>query len=191
MWGHGGRYEDWATFLERWGAGEPVDAGGLPRLTPDDFTGDSWERLTDRLTAALSQRLQSWADALGRAVNEARDEFSVGRALTAGRGGLRPIRVLAAHPALPAELTGRLLDLVDQQVRSAQRSLEEQVERMRRTGASRSAVEARLRTIRDNSLSVVTTETPAGTGTPHGWSAGAPVATRRRVIVNDPPDRTG
>jgi hypothetical protein len=185
VWANGGLYNDWVTFLDRWRAGEPVDPGGLPALAPEDFTGDSWERLVNHLTAALSQRLQSWADALTRALGASADEFVVARALTHARWGLQPIRALAGHPGLPADLTVRLLDAVDTQVRSAQRSLEDSVERMRRSGADRSAVEQRLRTVRDNALTG--SGGPVAGGPPVGadaWAADPSATPRRRVILD-------
>ncbi len=158
MWGDGGHYHRWASFLERWGAGEQVDPATLPALSPQDFTGDSWERFTLRLTDALSKRLQLWADELTRAMGEARDEFGVARALGQSRSGLRTVRALAAHPGIPEELRSRVAELMDRQVRSAQKSLEDQVDSMRRSGVSHRDVEARRRTIRDNSLLAVTRE---------------------------------
>jgi hypothetical protein len=185
VWASGGLYQQWAAFLDRWGAGEDVDPATLPPVSPEDFTGDGFERLANRLTAAVSRRLGAWAKALNNGMAAA-DEFTVARALGHARWGLRPIRALAAHDGLPAELSARLLAAVDDQVRSAQQSLEDQVERMRRNGADRQAVEARLRTLRDNAVTTVTTESPAGgpAARPGEWSAEASTSTRRRIIVD-------
>jgi hypothetical protein len=186
VWAGGGLYHEWVVFLDRWAAGEQVDPAGLPPVSPEDFTGDGFERLTNRLTAALSQRLTAWAEALTNGTMGARDEFTVARALGHAKWGLRPIRALAAHAGLPAELSARLLDAVDGQVHSAQQSLEDQVETMRRNGVDRRAVEARLRTVRDNALSAVTTERPAGqpAAVAGGWSTEPSTSTHRRVIVD-------
>jgi len=178
MWGGGGSYNAWVSFLERWAAGEPVDPAGLPRIALDDFTGDGHERLANRLSGALSARLQRWAAGLTRAIGEARDEFGVARALVQARAGLAPIRALAAHPGLPDEFTTGLVSMVDTQIRSAQGSLEDQVESMRRDGAERRAVEARLRTIRDNPLTTVLTAAPGG----DNWHRDLSVPPRRRVV---------
>lgn len=186
MWGGGGTYQAWADFLQRWGAagaaggdggvgGGVGDGAGLPALVPTEFTGDSWERLTRRLTDAIDRRLRAWAESLTRGMAEARDEFGVGRALGNARLELRPIRALATHPALPRELSAGLVDLLDRQVRSVQRLLEEQVADARRRGADRRVVDARLRTIRDHDL----TAAPAG----DGWAAPA-TPTRRRVLLD-------
>lgn len=180
LWAGGGPYHEWATFLDRWSDGEPVDPTGLPPIAAEDLTGDSFGRLSTRLTGALSKRLQAWADALTRGLAEARDEFAVARALGHARWGLAPIRELARHPGLPPELTGRLSEAVEEQVRSAQRSLEDGVEDLRRGGASHRAVEARLRTVRDNALSTGAAGPPAGTM--NGWYACPTAPARRRVI---------
>lgn len=183
MLGGGGLYQQWAGFLDRWAAGEQVDPASLPRVSPTDFNGDGFERLTNRLTVALSQRLEVWAKALTNATTGATDEFTVARALGHARWGLRPIRALAAHDGLPAELSARLLQAVDDQVRSAQHALEEQVEAMRRLGVDRQAVEARLRTIRDNRLTAVLAELPADPqAAVGGWATALSTSTRRRVI---------
>jgi hypothetical protein len=179
MWGGGGgQYDIWATFLERWAAGEDVDASGLPLLPPEAFTGDTWERLLNRINQAISRRLRLWAEALARAMNTAGDEFGVARALTQARDGLRRIRVLAAHPHLPPDLTTRLADLVDAQIRASQEAIERSVETMRRSGADRAAVEARLRTVRENSLLAVV----SGPAAMPAWAVDPSAPSRRRVI---------
>jgi len=179
MWGGGGgHYDIWAAFLERWAAGEDADASGLPPLAPEAFTGDTWERLVNRINQAISRRLQAWAAALGRAMGDARDEFGVARALTQARDGLRTIRGLAAHPHLPPDLTARLTDLVNSQIRASQEAIERSVETMRRAGADCGAVEARLRTIRDNSLLGAV----SGPATSPAWAVDPSAPSRRRVI---------
>jgi hypothetical protein len=187
MWAGGGAYNAWVSFLDRWAAGERVDPGTLPPLLAEAFDGDGWERIVNRLTDAVSRRMQLWADALSRAIGDARDEFSVARALVQARDGLRAVRVLTTHPGLPKDISAALLQLVDQQVRSMQQSLEEQVERLRRAGAPARQVEARLRTIRDNTLTVVTTENTGPQGTapaPAAW-ASDPTAPRKRHVIVD------
>lgn len=182
MYGSGGHYRAWAEFLDRWQAGEQPEPGRLPQLGPEDFAGESWERLANRLTGALSRQLQSWADALTRAMAGARDEFGVARALGHARWGLRSIREVAGHPGLPEALREQLLAAVDRQVRSAQASLEAQVEQLRRDGVERRLVEARLRTLRDNPL----TSAVPGASAPPGaaWSSDPTAPRSRRVIVD-------
>ncbi|MGH4020782.1 MAG: hypothetical protein ACRDT0_16465 [Pseudonocardiaceae bacterium] len=186
MWSGGGTYNGWATFLERWGAGEATDSTHLPPLEPADFTGDTWERLVLRLTDAISRRLRSWADALTRAMAESTDEFTVGRALSQARSGLRAVRDLAQHPGLPQDLRDRLVDLVDRQVDSAQQSLEEQVDRMRSNGVDAQLVEARRRTIRDNPLTAVaaTQQATSPAPTTGDWFVDPAGTGRRRVILD-------
>lgn len=166
----GGPYEVWTDFLRRWGAGEPADASALPSLSTEDFAADQWVRLADQVGAALTRRLTAWARSLALAVQEARDEFEVGRALTQARVGLRSIRAVATHPGLPADLARMFVESVDTQVRSVQRTLETQVENLRRSGADRSVVEARLRTLRHNALTVVIDGADgSGGATPDPW----------------------
>jgi hypothetical protein len=183
VWAGGGAYQQWADALERWQAGDQVDLAALPELSPEDLTSDGFERLANRLASALSLRLQAWADALTRALGHAGDEFAVARALAHARWGLRPIRALAAHNRLPAELATQLLSLVDTEVRSAQQALDDQVEALFRSGADRRAVEARRRTIRDNPISVVTAE-DANTDQPTSWPADPLSRPRRRIIAS-------
>ncbi|MFE4371322.1 hypothetical protein ACFRMN_24370 [Streptomyces sp. NPDC056835] len=185
LWAHGGTYETWAAFLTDWAAGGRSDGVGLPALRQEDFATDTWERLRLRLTDALSARLQRCADALGAALGEAADEFSVGRALAQARSGLRPVRALATHPGLPEDLRPRLLKMVDDATRSLQQDLERAVETMVSEGGDPRRVEARRRTLRDNPLTAVTsapppvpTGEPAATG---GWSYDPTATGRRRV----------
>ena len=184
MWGGGGHYNAWAALLDRWAAGEQADPATLPALRQEDLSGDGWERLTNRLTGALDQRMTAWAEALARAVSGAGDEFSRARALAQARNGLRPIRALAVHPGLPATLTAQLATLVDSQIRAVQDQLERQADRMRRAGARPAQVEASLRTVRDNSLVVAVAEAPTDPGyaKTDSWYVDPTAPTRRRIV---------
>src|SRR5688500_14389742 len=124
MWIRDGHYATWAAFLDEWGAGAAVDPATLPALTVEDFAGDSWERLTDRITGALSRRLQAWGQTLSRELSAATSEFDAARALNHARWSLVPIRGLAGAPAIPDELRGRLVEMVDTQIRSSQQQLD-------------------------------------------------------------------
>ncbi|WP_328475413.1 hypothetical protein OHA21_19070 [Actinoplanes sp. NBC_00393] len=181
MWVTGGAFQIWASFLERWAAGEPGDVSTLPVLAPGDFAGDGWARLMNRITEALNKRLVTWSETLSRELSAAPDEFAAARALNHARWGLPPIRELAAAPALPEEARTRLTGIVDSQVASIQQQLDEHVQRLRRAGVPNRAVEARLRTIRDNPLTAVTSG-PHVTG--GGWAADPTTAPRRRVIID-------
>jgi hypothetical protein len=179
----GGHYAAWAAFLDRWGAGESLDPATLPALEPADFAADSWQRLVDRVTEAISRRLSAWSDTLSRELGGSPDEFSAARVLNHARWSLVPIRALAGTPALPEDLRTRLVDLVDTQIRSTQRQLDESVERMRRSGVPRAALEARLRTVRDNPLTAVG-DGANGHLTGAAWAADPLATPRRRVIVD-------
>jgi hypothetical protein len=182
MYVQGGHYTAWAAFLDRWGTGEALDPATLPALEPADFHADSWDRLSGRIFDALVKRMKTWSDTLTRELGTA-DEFAAARALNHARWSLVPIRALAGTPALPEEVRAKLTDMVDTQIRGGQRQLDESVERMRSSGAPRAAVEARLRTIRDNPLTAVT-ERSNGHVTGDAWAADPLATPRRRVIVD-------
>lgn len=182
MWSSGGAYNAWADYLELWAAGESPDDSQLPKLEPGDFTVDTWQRFGDRLVEAVSRRLHTWSAALSHAVGATSDEFSVGRALSQSREGLRSVRRLAAHPSLEPELRGKIARLVDDQIRDAQRLLEEQVNRISHDGA-----DLRRRTIRDNPLTAVLSEpvtTPGSSSLSPGWLTEPGARTVRRIIVD-------
>jgi len=178
MWITGGHYQAWSAFLQQWGDGSPADPATLPRLEPADLAGDTWERLMNQITAALDRRLTTWSDTLSRELSNAPDEFAAARALDHARWGLPPIRALAAAPGLPETVSTRLTELVDNQIRSTQDQIDEQVRRMRHRGVSSTAVEARLRTVRENPLTAVLSQSHATRG---GWDADPTVTPRRRV----------
>ena len=182
LWGGGGQYQAWADFLERWAAGEPADPTTLPPIAVSDFAGDGLARLSNRFTGALSRRLGSWAESLSRACAAETDEFAVARALAQARAGLLPIRALATHPGLPADFGARAKDMVDRTIRSAQDSLERQVESMLRAGYPANAVDARRRTVRDNSLTA--TIRACGDKPVDGWYVDPDAPRRRRVITD-------
>lgn len=178
MWITGGAYHAWTGFLQQWGDGAPADPATLPPLAPEDLAGDTWERLMNQLTGALDKRLSAWSETLSRELGAAADEFAAARALDHARWGLPPIRALAGAPGLPEAVRARLTELVDNQIRSAQEQIDRQVRQMRHSGVPSAAVEARLRTVRDNPLTAVLGPAHATGG---GWDADPTVTPRRRV----------
>lgn len=102
-----------------------------------------------------------WSAALTTDLGQAPTEFSAGRALGQARTGLVSLLRLADHRGLPADLREQLRGLVEQQINSVQRSLEESLERQAGSGGPRQAIEARRQTLRDNPLTAVLTSPPA------------------------------
>ncbi|MFJ6755586.1 hypothetical protein [Streptomyces sp. NPDC091273] len=185
LWTSGGPYRAWADHLDAWADERvPVDPA-LPRLVPADFAAETWTRLVERIRQALDRRLHHWSRLLTAAMAEASDEFSVGRALVQARAGLREIRAMAGHPGLPADLRDRLRDAIDDQIRDAQNSLEQQVENMRRQGVDPRLTEARLRAVRDSSLVAALDAPPPAAGPdPDPWRLDPAARPRRRVITD-------
>lgn len=188
MWLSGGTYHDWAGFLGRWATGDATGIELLPVVDPAELNPETLVRLTDRLTGALSTRLQDWADRLTRSMAAETDEFSVGRALAQARAGLHSIRALADHRALPEELRRRLVEIVDRQIRSTQVALEDDLDRFAARGVSSRIVEARRRTIRDNPLTAVLSQPPgpaveSGPGSTE-WMLDPAAPRHRRVILD-------
>ena len=179
MWGHGGAYADWSKFLEVWSLTDSGVEAIPPVLEQADFPPDTWVRLLTRVQDAVQERLNRWNSQLTEALVAASDEFTIGRALTQSRAGLRAIRELCLQPGLPQDLRTRLIEQIDQQVRSLQTSLEQQARDLRMSGDP-TASEMLLRALRDNSLVVVT-----GTNAPSAVDWGPiGVTARRRVILD-------
>ncbi|MEY9993897.1 hypothetical protein ABIE67_005929 [Streptomyces sp. V4I8] len=166
LWGDGGGYQAWVDFLRRWAAFEPVDPAALPTLTQEHYDADTWVRLTNHLTGALDTRLVAWAEALVRALGQARDDFSYGRELAQARVGLRSVRALAGHPGLPESLRTRLTELIDRQIPQLQAQLEQNLDDELRRGADVRLVERRRRALRDNALTVVLDQSPPQASAP-------------------------
>ena len=148
-------YQEWAEYLERWSEGGQVDSAALGPLDEDAYAGDTWKRLTERFTGALSRRLELWEVSLNRALGAAADEVEFGRALQQSRAGLRAIRALAADERLPEHLRTGLTGTVDGAVNGTQEQLEESADRLRGTGDGNRRAEARRRTVRENPLTAV------------------------------------
>lgn len=183
MWLNGGTYQVWADFLDRWATGDDTGFDRLPPVSPDELNSETLVRLVDRVTTAMSTRLQDWADRLTRAMAAERGEFGAGRALTQARSGLRSVRRLADHPALPGDLRAQLGQLVDLQITSTQDQLEADLTRMAAAGRSVREIEARRRTVRDNRLTAVLDEPASGApGQSHWPEPAAP--SRRQIIIN-------
>jgi hypothetical protein len=185
---HGGHYAAWAAFLDRWGAGENLDPAALPVLGPEDFQADSWQRLADRITAAVDTRMRAWGDRLTREMAAAPDEFTAGRAMNHARWSLTPIRDLAGSPALPEFVRTALTEMVETAIRDNQQQLDDDVDRLRRDGLPAAAIEARRRTIRDNPLTAVLHRANDHVHA-DAWAAADPMGTPRRRVIVDPPLR--
>ena len=188
MWGDGGAYGAWAAHLERWQAGLAAVEGELPTLAQEDFAPQTWVRLTNRIIDALNARMKLWSAALTTDLGQSRTEFSAGRALDQARIGLVSLLRLADHPGLPRDLREQLRGLIEQQINSVQRSLEESLERQARSGGHREAVEARRRTLRDNALTSVLSAPPTATASvPPSIDPWAydPTAPPRRTLAVD------
>jgi hypothetical protein len=176
-----GGYAEWADYLAGWGDGGAPDGSALGPLDPKDFASDTWRRITDRFTDALSRRLGVWHKAFAKAAaHAAGDEFEYGRALQQGRDGLVPVLGLTGDPRLPEELRSGLTTLIENKIADMQQQLERDVDRLRDRGDSARVAEARLRTLRDNPLTAVVTGVRAGVVDPHAVPpAGLPT---KRVI---------
>jgi hypothetical protein len=193
MWGDGGAYAAWATYLERWSKDLGTPDDGLPTLAQADFAPETWVRLTNRIIDALNARMRLWSTALTTDLGQAATEFAAGRALGQARTGLASLMRLAGHPGLPADLREQLRAVVEQQVTSVQRSLEDSLQRQAAAGGPRAAIEARRRTFRDNPLTAVLGGPPAAApGTPSVPPAPAadpwaydPTAPPRRTLAID------
>jgi hypothetical protein len=183
MWLTGGVYHDWAAFLERWASGDSTGIDRLPPVRPEELTADTLNRLAQRIADALGSRLRTWSDQLARAMAAGADEFSVGRALTQARAGLRSMRALAGHPALSAELREQLQEMVDRQVVAGQQMLEDDLDRLRAASADPRRVEARRRTLRENSLTAVLDEAAPWPVGPAEWLVDPAAPSRRRPII--------
>jgi hypothetical protein len=178
--GQHGTYQEWAEYLDLWGRNEPTDSSAPGPLYPDDFAGDTLERLVNRIFDAINQRLQTWQGTLSRSTDAAfGDEFEFGRALQQGRDGLHPIRALAADERFPEELRTRLTENVDNQIRQIQKQLEDNTLRQRDRGDSARFVEARLLTLRSNALTAVITQAQQGAAS---WNAPPDGVPRKRII---------
>lgn len=194
MWGDGGSYAAWTSYLERWGSRLQAIEEPLPALGQDYFDPDTWVRLEDHLIDAFNSRLRLWSTALTSALGEATDEFAVGRALVNARIGLLSVLGLADHPGLPGSLREQLRGLVERQIRFVQQSLEREVDRLSAEGWPRAQAEARRRTLRENPLTAVLSgggqpataarPAPFPTGATDPWAFDLTRPSRRHIALD-------
>jgi hypothetical protein len=157
VWGDGGAYATWTTYVARWGADLGVGDERLPVLGAEDFAPQTWVRLTNHILDAINARLRLCTTALTNDMASARTELGVGQALVRARTGLASVLRLASSPSLPEDLRGQLRGMVEQQIVSLQHSLQQQADDMYRQGAPRAQVDARRTTIKDTPLTGVLT----------------------------------
>jgi hypothetical protein len=192
VWGDGGAYGAWVAHLERWGRDLGVGNAELPALRQDDLAPETWARLTNRIVDAMSGRLNLWATAFSSDLSRADSEFSAGRALTQARVGLTSVLALAGHPSLPEDLRRKLRETIEQKINSLQHQLAQELDRATQQGWDRSSIEARRRTLRENSLTAVLTSpapppspgVPVAPAAPDPWASVAPDRPRRRLVVD-------
>lgn len=192
MWGDGGAYAAWTSYLQRWQADLRTGDEPLPPLGRDDFAPQTWVRLTNHIIDAINARLRACTEALAADAVSARSEFAFGRALVGARTGLASVLRLAGHPSLPEDLRTQLRGMAEQQVRSLQQSLDEESAGLEREGWTRANAEIRRRTIRETPLTAVLTAAPVpqqpvggpADGAPDPWAFDPTARPRRRLVID-------
>jgi hypothetical protein len=190
VWGDGGPYATWTTYVARWGADLRVGDEPLPTLASEDFAPETWVRLTNHILDAINARLRLCTTSLTNDMASARTELGVGQALIRVRTGLASVLRLAGSPSLPEDLRGQLRGMVEQQIVSLQHSLQQQADDMYRQGAPRAQVDARRRTIKDTPLTgVLTSETAVPQSAPTDvappvWAPDPGRCPQRRLFVD-------
>jgi hypothetical protein len=192
VWGDGGAYAAWTSYLERWQADLRTADEPLPPLGRDDFAPQTWVRLTNHIIDAINGRLRAWTDAFTADVAASRSEFAFGRAMVGARTGLASVLRLADHTSLQEDVRIQLRGMVEQQIKSLQQSLQEDTAGLERDGWSRADAEARRRTVRDSPLTAVLTTpatptAPAATpaeGAPDPWGFDPSQRPRRRLVID-------
>jgi hypothetical protein len=188
VWGDGGAYAAWTTYLQAWGTDLRTTDERLPVLGRDDFAPETWVRLTNRIIDAINARLRAWTTAVSAEISTAGSEHAVGRALVSSRVGLASILRLADHPSLPDDLRGQLRKQVEEQIASIQQSLIDDAAGLQSQGWTRSAAEARQRTVRENPLLAVLNSPAASsaTGAPAAdpWAFDRTQRPRRHLVID-------
>ena len=191
MWGDGGAYATWTTYVARWGADLGVSDEHLPTLGQEDFAPQTWVRLTNHIIDAINARLRLCTTALTTDMASARSEFAVGQALVRARTGLASVLRLASHPSLPEDLRGRLRGMVEQQIVSVQQSLQQDGDGLERSGWRRADADARRSTIKNNPLTGVLTSAmaapqaaPGAADAPPAWAPDPGRRPQRQLFVD-------
>jgi hypothetical protein len=192
VWGDGGDYAAWTSYLQRWQADLRTADEPLPALRSEDFAPQTWVRLTNHIIDAINGRLRAWTDAFMADVGAARSEFAFSRALVGARTGLASVLRLADHASLPEDLRGQLRGQVERQIRSMQQTLEQDTAGLEREGWSRADAEVRRRSVRESPLTaVLTAPTPPpapdsgpAENTPDPWAFDPSQRPRRRLVID-------
>lgn len=137
-------YEAWVHGLRRWALDPTADLGGLPALTVDSFTPDTYRRLLGHLHTAIATMMRTWQAQLTRDLGSALDDHGRARALVSLRVLLARRLELAKHPALPREVSHALWDSAARDIEHIQRTLETEVVRPRDGTARADGAQERL-----------------------------------------------
>ena len=192
MWGDGGAYAVWTSYLHRWGADLRTPDEPLPPLRQEDLAPATWVRLTNHIVDAINGRLRAWTDAFAADMGAARSAFAYGQSLIHARTGLASVLRLAGHPSLPEDLRAQLRGMVEGQIRSLQQSLDDEAADLERRGVPRADAEVQRRMLRETPLTAVLSQPPApeppapgqpGTQ-PDPWAFDPAQRPRRRLVID-------
>lgn len=121
-------YKTWVTTLRMWSKEPSTSLDGLPPLEDSAFGEQTYVRLADHLSSAISTMMDGWTNAFtsswAHAVGTG-DRLIIEKCLVDARRLLLPRLRLCSHRALPEEMRRTLMDAMRQDIEALQSQIEE------------------------------------------------------------------
>jgi len=152
-----GLYEQWVMTLRAWGRDpENTSLTGLPALTDETFTPDTYARLVDHVLRAMREVHARWQAGLERAFATAATPAALARELVALRVPLGRRLQLAQHPGLPQAIRTALLEGLTKDIERYQADAEDAIRRQQSAASiDTSFRDQMLQVVRENSFVAV------------------------------------
>ena len=172
-----GTYAEWLLVLDRFGEGDDSVIAVMSQGTLE-WTNIVAERWTRQVAMCLNGRLQALSTQLQTMLDRSRgDYFAISNALLTTRRSLTPLRAFVRLPVFPDDVKQHLVSELDRWADETQKSLETHAASIRHDQGRL------LKTIRDNPLTAVASETPSPLQKEPPDGMANPPAKGRRVIL--------
>lgn len=124
MWGDGGAYGAWVSYMAAFGRDDAYVLASPPAVVEADFHPETWGRWVAVVDAGIGARLALWQHRLVEAMKHARTDGEYAHVLVGSRTGLRAVLAFVTDMPAPFDIRERFRTRIESQIRSMQADLE-------------------------------------------------------------------